>query len=49
MKILREMYEVYITAAHAHAKWEYEVAQTILSDRKRLFRILTRLHLSQPL
>ncbi|RKY47051.1 MAG: sulfite exporter TauE/SafE family protein, partial [Candidatus Neomarinimicrobiota bacterium] len=36
MKILREMYEAYITAARAHTKWECEVAQTILSDRKRL-------------
>jgi len=36
MKILREMYKICIVASQAHAKWEYEVANTILNDRKRL-------------
>ena len=36
MKIFREIYEMLVAATYAHAKWEYEVAQTILNDRKRL-------------
>lgn len=34
--MLREIYRLLVAASHAQARWEYEVAQTILNDRKRL-------------
>jgi len=36
MKKLKEVYKMFTIASYAYAKWEYEVAQTILNDRKRL-------------
>ncbi len=36
MKILSELYEVFVSATYAQAKWEYEMVQTILNDKKRL-------------
>lgn len=36
MRKLKEVYEILVAASYAHAKWEYETAQVILSDKKRL-------------
>lgn len=34
--MLGEMYRLLVAASHAQARWEYDVAQTILNDRRRL-------------
>lgn len=37
---MRQIYEMFKTAAAAHAQWEYETSLTILRDRRKLFILL---------
>jgi uncharacterized protein len=37
MKTMRTMYQMLLMASVAHARWDYEVSQTILHDKKRMF------------
>lgn len=36
MKWGRQLYQMFVDASTAHAKWEYETSRTILTDKKRL-------------
>lgn len=36
MKWGRQLYQMFVDAATAHAKWEYETSRTILTDKKRM-------------
>ncbi|MCA1960723.1 MAG: sulfite exporter TauE/SafE family protein [Desulfomonile sp.] len=36
MKVGREMYRMFMKAAEAHARWDYETSMSILRDKKRI-------------
>ena len=40
MSKLRKLYSVLISAAHAHARWDYEVSTSILRSRKRIIVLI---------
>lgn len=37
MKVVKEMYRMFMAASQAHARWDYETSMSILRDKKRLY------------
>ncbi len=37
MKVMKEMYRMFMAASQAHARWDYETSMSILRDKKKLY------------